>query len=217
MFELGKWDLYVETFMGSKIFYIENFYKNPEKVKQFTTNPLPKLWRVDTAPNGCFYHDRRLEASVEDSSINKNYEILSQVIGQRRSFSADGGNNFISNVTKYLKHSYNDYENCNWWPHTDSGYNAIITLNDEFGEEEYPGTSLYHPDDVKDFTGITHEGQTPWIDKNTHRLVKVIQAKYNRCVLFDGLKFPHAMHIDGSKFFDNTYRVNQVLFFEPYD
>jgi len=218
MFELGNWDVYTEDFMGSRIYYIENFYKYPDKVKRFTLEPLPVMWKVDSAPNGCFYHDRRLEAHISgDPQIDKNYEILEQLIGQRRSDNADGGYEFISNVTRYLKHSYNDIENCNWWPHTDAGYNGIITLNDEWGDEEFSGTALYHPDDVQDFTGMTHEGQTPWIDKSVHRLVKDVKAKYNRCVLFDGLKFPHAMLINDYRFFEDIYRVNQVLFFEPHD
>jgi hypothetical protein len=216
MFELGNWDLYTEDFMGSRIYYIDNFYKYPELVRKFTLEPLPDLWKVDTAPNGCLYWDRRLQARIIDSQVEKNYEILSQLINQRRSYKTDGGFEFISNVTRYLKHSYNDIERYNWWPHCDGGYNAIITLNNEF-DDEYSGTALYHPDDKQTPREMTSEGVNPWIDKSVHRLVKDIKAKYNRCVLFDGKLFPHAMLINDYRFFEDIYRVNQVLFFEPHD
>ena len=218
VFELGNWDVYTEEFMGSRIYYIENFYKSPDEVRQLTLNPLPKLWKSDTAPNGCFYWDRRLQAHIpDDPQIDKNYEYLERLIGQRRSDAADGGYEMITNVTRYLKHSYNNIETHHWWPHTDAGYNAIISLNNEWGDEEISGTALYHPDDVQDFTGMTHEGQTPWMPKEMYRLVKDIKAKYNRCVLFDGKLFPHAMLINDYRFFEDIYRVNQVLFFEPHD
>ena len=68
IFEINNRQYSERTVNGTIVYEIENFYKYPEKVKQFTTKPLPKLWKVATAPNGCYYHDRRLEAHIPDDS-----------------------------------------------------------------------------------------------------------------------------------------------------
>lgn len=214
IFQLGtNWKITTEEFMGSNIITIDNFYKTPHLVREFTLTPLPPLWKSSPeSRNGCYYQDRRLQAVVEDSIHDDNPKFLSQMCGQKLT---EGGDKFISNVTKYYKHSYNNIDNCYWWPHLDQGYNAIISLNTEFGDSEYPGTALYHPDDAT--TSPPPEGLSPWISKTEYRLVKHIKAKYNRCVMFDGLKFPHAMHINDYTFFDDFYRVNHVYFFKPHD
>ena len=200
--------------MDSDIIIIDNFYKNPDLVKKFSIEPLPSLWKAESKEtrNGCFYQDRRLQATMEDSNIDNAIKILSQLVGQSviKEYPT-----FVTNVTKFYKHSFNDINNNYWWPHIDQGYNAIISLNTEFGDNEYPGTALYHPDDAN--SSPPPEGLSPWIPKTEYRLVKHIEAKYNRCVLFDGLKFPHAMHINDYTFFDDFYRVNHVYFFKPHD
>lgn len=214
IFEFGKWDITTEIFMDSKIITIENFYKYPDLVKEFTINPLPNLWKAEHGEtrNGCFYFDRRSQIDLTNQHYEQHkriFDIFSQLIGQP--IGENSGNyRYISNVTKFLKHSFNNIDECYWWPHRDKGYNAIVSLNDEFGESEYPGTALFHPEDEQ---AKTNEGVNPWVLKKDFNLVKDLKARYNKCVLFDGLKFPHAMHINDYRFFDEFYRVNTVLFF----
>ena len=213
IFALGDWKLTVQNFMGSYIYTIENYYKRPDLVKKFFTTPLPPLWRGETkgTKNGCFYIDRRMQANVNDNQLEINLKKLSNLCGQKI---LEKDPRIVTNVTKFFKHSFNDIDNYYWWPHTDLGYNAVISLNDEF-EDEYPGTAIYHPDGAN--IKPPNEGLTPWISKSEYELVKHIPSKYNRCVLFDGKKFPHAMYINDYTFFDNFYRVNHVHFFKPYD
>ena len=116
-----------------------------------------------------------------------------------------------SNVSKFHKTSFNNYRDNWWWLYRDRGYNAITYLNNEFGDNEYSGTALFHPDGLE---AKTHEACQPWIPKFEYELVKHMKGKYNRCVLFDGKLFPHAMLIDNDDWFQDFYRVNTVLFFD---
>ena len=215
IFELGNWDINTEIVLGSKVIVIDNFYRTPKLIKDFILKPMPNLWRAGFpgSRNGCDYQDRRSIVSLSDKSFEdhkKTFDIISQLIGQP---AGEHSNNhsFTSNVSKFHKTKFNNYHDNWWWPHRDRGYNAIVYLNDEFGDSEYTGTALFHPDGLQ---AKTNEGVDPWIPKFEYELVKHMKGKYNRCVLFDGKLFPHAMLIDNDDWFQDFYRVNTVLFFD---
>ena len=48
----------------------------------------------------------------------------------------------VTNMIRFSKNEFNDYENCFMWPHTDRGWNAIVYFNKD---EEDSGTNLYDP------------------------------------------------------------------------
>ena len=50
--------------------------------------------------------------------------------------------------------------------------------------------------------------------KKKYKIIKTLEPKYNRLVLFDGDEFPHGMNIVNDMYFSNEYRNNQVFFFE---
>ena len=64
MFELNP-DLKIkeEILLGSKIFIIDNFYKNPDEIYDFLFNREVPLWKMDQKPsfNTIHFVDRRLE------------------------------------------------------------------------------------------------------------------------------------------------------------
>ena len=111
-------------------------------------------------------------------------------------------------LTKFYRDDFNNYKECIWWPHRDTGYNGIVYFSDECG------TNLYSPDYFDKSKRITtYEHKTPWVKKGEFKLLKTLEPKYNRLVFFDGLKFPHGMDICNDRFFDDEYRYNQVFFF----
>ena len=59
------------------------------------------------------------------------------------------------------------------------------------------------------------EHYKPWRSKENYRLIETLEPKFNRMVLFDGLKFFHGMNICNDDYFSDQYRMNQVLFFSP--
>ena len=126
MFELSE-DLKVveEDLLGSKIYYIDNFYKNPEKVSDYLFNRRVPMWKMDQTPtyNGVHFNDRRL--LKKDKRILKVYEFLSSVCGGR--IVHDGFRSAIcTNMTRFVSNDFNDYVNNFWWPHDDYGYNCIV-------------------------------------------------------------------------------------------
>jgi len=223
MFELnGNLKVVKEDLLGSTIYYIDNFYNNPEEVSDYLFNRRVPMWKINQTPtyNGVHFNDKRF--LKKDKRILKVYDFLSSVCGKKIRY--DGFNAAIStNMTRFISNSFNDYVNNFWWPHLDYGYNAIVYFNIN---EEDSGTNLYHPNVMNTGEWQKKNSQPEhyysWRPKEKYFLVKTLKSIYNRCVLFDGKKFPHGMNISNDTFFSdiplkkrlswNHYRCNQVFF-----
>lgn len=195
----------VEYFNGSPIFIIEDFYKTPDLVwLKINSQPAP-LWKNWERPsyNGKFFADVR--HNFDDQSFRPVTDFLADLCGQV----CLSPNSIMTNVLKLYPHKFNDYENCYWRPHKDLGYNALIYFNNL---KEHSGTNLYLENQLP--IEKHNEHYKPWVDKNLWQISKVLFAKYNRLVLFDGGKFWHGAAIDSDTFF-HTPRMNQVIFFQP--
>ena len=125
MFELNP-DLKIkeEILLGSKIFTIDNFYKNPDEVYDFLFNREVPLWKIEQKPsyNTIQFIDKRLDEV--DERLIPVIGFLSYLCNQ----DADS-HNVVTNMQRFFKHEFNDNENCYWWPHQDSGYNGIVYFN----------------------------------------------------------------------------------------
>ena len=209
MFEIRK-DIEVkeEIFNGSKIFTIDNFYEDPDAILDYALNPLPPLWKMEDQPsyNNVYFEDRHSEIFCKE--VEPVFYFLQSLCKQ--DFNNFG--EFEANVTRFKKGSFNDYKNCYWIPHNDIGYGAIVYLNKD---DTKSGTNFYEcldpenepPEDIT-------EHQDPWRPKEKYKVIKHIEPKYNRMVLYDGMRFLHGMNICNDDYFSDTYRVNQVYFFE---
>ena len=224
MFEINhNLKIVEETILGSKIYCIDNFYKNPEEVADYIFNRSVPLWKIGQVPsyNNVYFNDKRL--IKDDSRIIKVYEFLSDLCGGKIHYGSNGVS-ISTNMTRFAKSTFNDYKNCFWWPHLDSGYNGVVYFNKD---DENSGTNLYHPNVMKTFeweykNSIT-EHYLCWRPKDKYNLLKSYKSKYNSLCLFDGSKFPHGMNICNDKFFSDIpishlnvdwkyYRSNQVFF-----
>ena len=209
MFEIRK-DIEVkeEIFNGSKIFTIDNFYEDPDAILDYALNPLPPLWKMEDQPsyNNVYFEDRHSEIFCKE---------VEPVFYSLQSLCKQDFNNFgefEANVSRFKKDSFNDYKNCYWIPHNDIGYGAIVYLNKD---DTKSGTNFYEcldpenepPEDIT-------EHQDPWRSKEKYKVIKHIEPKYNRMVLYDGMRFLHGMNICNDDYFGEEYRVNQVYFFE---
>ena len=203
MFEINpNIEIKKEELLGTTIFVIENFYEKPEEVFDLLFNREIPYWKIDEKPttNGVYYEDRR--TTEYNYSLKKVYEFLKGLCGQTY-YQPE----IVTNVTKFYKDDYNDWKNCIWWPHRDSGYNGIVFFSDECG------TNLYSPDYEKDAVKLAHEHKHPWVKKGEYTVLKTLEPKFNKLVFFDGLKFPHGMDVSSDRYFDE-YRYNQVFFFD---
>ena len=205
MFELnGNLEVKRELFNGSVIYIIDNFYRNPQKIenylfKDISTFPLHKGYDKPTY-NGIYFEDRR-KPPKENLELKKVYDFLSDLCGQ-----SYGDLNAVTNCVRFEKHEFNDYENCHWWPHTDSGYNGLVYFNDNDNEN---GTNLYR--ELIPLPNV-NEHFAPWRSKDEFEVIKHLEPKYNRLVFFDGWRFQHGMNISNDRYFGQEYRKNQVFF-----
>ena len=209
MFELNP-DLEIkeEILLESKIFIIDNFYKNPDEVYDFLFNRYVPLWKIEEKPsfNTIHFIDKRLDEY--DERLFPVIGFLSYLCNQ----DADS-HNIITNMQRFFKHDFNDNKNCYWWPHQDSGYNGIIYFNKD---DNTSGTNLYS---AKKQYHIPDEHFKPWQSKENFEILKTLEPEYNRLVFFDGLKFLHGANFPDDRYFGEEYRTNQVFFFleDPYE
>mgnify|MGYP003337058790 CR=1 FL=1 len=215
MFDINN-DVHIveENVEGSSVYVIDNFYKDPEEVLNIIFSVDPKVWKDDEVPsfNQVFFDDRR--HFFKFSEIKKVYNFLGDLCKQKPLVHGNADETAIlTNLNRFKKCSFNDYENNYWWPHKDVGYNGIIYLN----PDERCGTNLYENLNPEEEPPDYSEHYRPWRNKKNFKLIKTIEPKYNRMVLFDGLKFTHGMNICNDDYFGETYRINQIFFFEALD
>ena len=223
MFEVNEnLEVKVDYLLGSKIFTIDNFYKDPEEVSDYLFNREVPLWKIKESPsfNGLFFNERRL--IEEDGRLENIYKFLGGLCGMSYEFV-----DIITNMTRFCKDNFNDYKNCFWWPHTDRGWNGIVYFNKD---EENSGTNLYDPKVLQEeewqISLSAPEHYSAWRPKEKYSILKTFKSKYNSLCLFDGSKFPHNMNITNDRFFRDiplfsypqvywdNYRCNQVFFLD---
>lgn len=203
----------VEDFMDSKIYYIDNFFKNPDDIVDFLHDTPGYVHHPSFIPSGmkdrnCIdFLDKRHEFTID--GIDKVNKYLSNICGQKSFYDPHC---LMSNMTKFFNTPFNDYENKYWWPHCDDGYNGIIYLNKD---DISCGTNLYNLDNLDTTIDEEYEHTHPWRSKKHYSILKSIEPVYNRCVLFDGLKFLHGMNICNDKYFSDIFRLNLAFFYCP--
>ena len=210
MFELNpNLEVKKEILLESKIFIIDNFYKNPDEVYDFLFKREVPLWKIEEKPsfNTIHFIDRRLEE--DDERLAPVIGFLSYLCNQDAESHA-----IVTNMQRFFKHDFNDNKNCYWWPHQDSGYNGIVYFNKD---DNTSGTNLYSIVKERDDTDPEH--YRPWRPKEDFKILKTLEPEYNRLVFFDGLKFIHGANFPDDRYFGEEYRTNQVFFFleDPYE
>lgn len=194
---------------NSTIYIIDNFYQNPDEILNLFLNIDPIVWKENEKPsyNQIYFDDRR--HTLKSQKIKKVYYFLSQICNQPVTNNND--DLILTNCIKFQNSNFNDYKNNYWWPHIDSGYTGILYLNKLDHES---GTNLYKNLNPNKEPPNVPEHYQPWRKKSNYELIYSIVPKYNRMVLFDGLKFPHGMNICNNDYFGEICRINQVFFFK---
>ena len=193
-----------ETLQESVIYYIDNFYLHPEKVEEYIFDKDTPLHKIEQKPsyNNIHFEDRRL--IKEDERLHTVVNFISQICDQKPETYA-----IVTNMQRFFNHDFNDYKNCVWWPHQDNGYNGIVYFSDECG------TNLYSTETTDELPNAP-EHYKPWRLRENYKILKTLEPKYNRLVLFDGFKFPHGVDICSHRYYGKEYRKNQVFFFQNY-
>ena len=203
----------VETFMDSNIYYIDNFYKNPDKLLEyFEERPLEvhdtvKPYFIPSLNGIHFRDDRHILMGVDELIPVTNY--LQKLCNQEPFYEK---NRVVTNRCTFYRTGFNDYVNNYWCPHFDRGYTGIIYLTK--GDDDC-GTNIYEKlNDSEDDDPYFLECFRPWRSKQNWKVIKSLKPKFNRCILFDGKKFRHGMNIIDQRYFSGNFRFNQVIFFK---
>jgi len=195
-----------ETFNDSKIYYVDEFYKTPDElVSYLLTAEEPKLHKANDTPsyNGVHFLDYR--HNFIDYDVEKVADELGKICGQHSL--APHRSIVATNCIKFIDKEFNDYKNNYWVPHVDfEGYIAIIYLNPTTDQ----GTNLYEQVEQDVYDGPEH--YEPWRPANKYKVIKTLEGKFNRAILFDAEYFLHGMSVTNDEFF-KIFRLNQVLFF----
>jgi len=200
-YEFNTHNLQKLDVLGTSLYIIDDFYKDPDSVLDIIENQSWTKWKEwdDPSYNGVHFLDHRHDFLDDRSKIyNLFFENLTgQKIGQP--------GRIVTNCMRFYDKEFNDYENYYWGPHSDLGYTGLVYLN-KFDSE---GTNFYRR--TKDDPWDTPEHFEPWRSKDRYQLECMIPAKYNRLVLFDGECVCHGMAVDSDRFFSTT-RINQAIF-----
>ena len=205
MFELNNnLEIKEELFQGTVIYTIDDFYRDPQQVENYLFRNISNLplHKIQEKPsfNGIHFEDRR-HPSKENFQLEKVYDFLSGLCGQSYE-----GSDLITNCARFKRHEFNDYENCHWWPHKDTGYNGIVYLMTMIKWHNF----IMNYTTTSTLMNIMHHGD----QKMSLNSFKHLEPKYNRLVFFDGWKFQHGMNISNDRYFGEEYRKNQVFFFD---
>ena len=110
-------------------------------------------------------------------------------------------------MQRFFANDFNNYKKIMFGGHQDNGYNGIVYFSDECG------TNLYSTDTTDELPDAP-EHYKPWRLREHYEILKTIEPKYNRLVLFDGFKFPHGVDVCNNHYFGDEYRKNQVFSFK---
>ena len=153
-------EVLIEELLGSKIYTIENVYKNPDDVARYLFN-RETAWHKVGEPwslNAKKFEDRRLK--IFDNQAAPLFWLVSKLSSQ-----ALHSDHIMTNVSRLLEDEYNDdYQNNHWWAHLDEGYNGIVYFNKD---DKNNGTNLYNPsillEDWFQRNMESYEHAAPWI------------------------------------------------------
>ena len=207
----------------SNIYWMDNFYKNPDLVYEYLTSIEPPLWKYGPewetdikSKNTVYFEDRR--HMMDHPGMCSVMKFLSKVCHQD-----PHDEDVVTNFTRFSKVKENPYHDHYWWPHHDGGYNGIcyFTKNEEIGTNIYKPLITDNPDilPLDENGGVRNEHGIPWTPKKYWEKVFSFRSKFNRFVMFEGSYYYHSMDLTGKHYFADhwsnaEYRINQVFFFD---
>ena len=217
------------TFIPDKVektyFIIDDFYKNPDEIREYTLKELKDKTNVYTDKKGDRPDDGRLAGAIgrrvwdESPETMKEMEVqMSPVFEQlckskewhidfdeKHHYEKWSSMRFVINVTNHEEVVRSErpwYTVC----HVDGPYNkwaSLVYLNtpEEYGEEEsIPGTGLYSVVPPEPDGTINHP-----------KLQAIVPVRYNRCMVYDANQVHGA--ILEPDLYHNYDRLTQIMFF----
>ena len=198
---------------------IDNFYDQPDAIYQYLMNKDFPLWKYSTernSKNGIEYNDCRIVDKIGHPT-RIYYNDMDRILNLCRKHWWKFGYNWSQNFEVNCFQTINQFDTTlQHYPHIDSAFEVpdhLSTLNMlvYLDIEEDGGTAVYEG------TWITNNEQESLLYpvEQDFKLERVLEHKFNRCVIFPGNRLHGAYINDYNKYKDNKWRFTQVTFFHP--
>jgi len=198
---------------------IDNFYDQPDAIYQYLMNKDFPLWKYSTernSKNGIEYNDCRIVDTIGHPT-RIYYNDMNRILNLCRKHWWKFGYNWSQNFEVNCFQTINQFDTTlQHYPHIDSAFEVpdhLSTLNMlvYLDIEEDGGTAVYEG------TWITNNEQESLLYpvEQDFKLERVLEHKFNRCVIFPGNRLHGAYINDYNKYKDNKWRFTQVTFFHP--
>jgi len=211
----ADWDISFDGFCLT----IDNFYEKPDEIYQYLMETDYLLWKYNperNSKNGIEYNDCRVIDKIGHPTrlyMNDMERVLDQCRQHWWKFGYEWDMQFEVNCFQTLTHFDNTLQH---YPHIDSAFEVpdhLSTLNMlvYLDIEEDGGTAVYEG------TWITNNEQESLLYpvEEEFELERVIEHKFNRCVIFPGNRLHGAYINDYNNYKDDKWRFTQVTFFHP--
>ena len=198
---------------------IDNFYEQPDAIYQYLMNKDFPLWKYSTernSKNGIEYNDCRIVDKIGHPT-RIYYNDMDRILNLCRKHWWKFGYSWSQNFEVNCFQTINQFDTTlQHYPHIDSAFEVpdhLSTLNMlvYLDIEEDGGTAVYEG------TWITNNEQESLLYpvEQDFKLERVLEHKFNRCVIFPGNRLHGAYINDYNKYKDNKWRFTQVTFFHP--
>ena len=213
---------------GNVVVTIDNFYEDPDTIRDIILNTPYPIWKHnENSRNFIDYYDCRQFFSVPyEQPLNLIKYIAKEIMGIEI---LNTDIEFITNLFKLI----NDQPFLSQpHPHDDGiRLASLVTFNTD--EECSGGTAFYKsisppfehmspdPAEYEKISNQVYSADKEWEDGTNYfsqsyakdwELIEVVEAKYNRLLIYPGIYFHGAWHEHNA--FKEHFRVNQVMFFE---
>ena len=183
---------------------IDNFFLNYDMVLDYVYNNNVEIWKH--TPNGKnftdYYDCRHAIQTWWDDTSTFDRQIIKVIKYYYHMDVLQSKKIFEFNYFKHLKMGVsNDYQH---HPHVDVDFNLLVYLD----EQSNGGTAIYNTEkhiENNEADNLLYD--VSGLDKT------IIQAKPNRCVIFNGNQY-HGGHIDNHDVYYDNWRINLVRFYE---
>lgn len=187
-----------------KVVIVDNWYKNLSEIQNVLSNLPAVRWKwTENSRNFVDYYDCRpiIPFHYETDKAYRTADKVANILFDYfNAFEVELENNLYE--FNFYKNIRTPANNLQANPHTDNSFNCIIYLDNICSG----GTALYDMPPIDNT-----EDENLLIDVSNFPK-RIIEAKPNRLVLFDG-RILHGAYIKNHEEYVNDWRMNQIMFF----
>lgn len=193
----------------NNVIYIDNVYKHYDGIMNILNNAAVENWKLNSnSRNYMDYYDCRYYVNNKTYSNKATKKRCKTYVDLVKIYFNDDVKSETETLLRfnYFKHIQNiPTQNFQHFPHSDNGNYNIITYLDPIAEG---GTAIYS--EYNDIDYIEEDNIFVDLEKYNYKIVNLIQAKPNRCVIFPSSTI-HGGYISNHNSYKDNWRINQLV------